>query len=107
MAQRVKQTAKKAATRPESVATVRRTGESVAGTSPAAAAKGRKRTGPPLQRAATVDRSSPLERERDDLKIALEAAMARIRALEEAQAQVANRIGWMIEALQTLRDEGR
>ena len=73
---------------------------------------GKKRALPPRQQTATHERAtheqtSPLEQERDDLKIALEAALARIRALEGAQAQVANRIGWMIEALQTLRDEGR
>ena len=47
------------------------------------------------------------DRERDELKAALVAAQARIVALEAAQSQVANRIGWMIEALQTLKDEGR
>ena len=51
--------------------------------------------------------ATALERERDELKAALDTAVARIRTLEDAQALVANRIGWMIEALQTLRDEGR
>ena len=87
-------------------------GEAAAGARPAAASDsaagtGKKRTSPPRQQPAARDRANPLERERDELKIALEAALARIRALEGAQAQVANRIGWMIEALQTLRDEGR
>ncbi len=54
-----------------------------------------------------MDRVASLERERDGLKAALDSAMARITALESAQAQVANRIGWMIEALQTLKNEGR
>lgn len=55
--------------------------------------------------AATL--AGEIERERDELRVALATAQARVRALEAAQSQVANRIGWMIEALQTLKDEGR
>ena len=89
MAQRGKQTAKKPAARPEAVLGSNRT---AARSKPAAAG---------------LDRGSAGDRERDDLKAALNAATARIQTLEAAQTQVANRIGWMIEALQTLKDEVR
>lgn len=62
---------------------------------------GRKRAATPPQRAKS------LEQERDDLKAALAAAQTRITVLEEAQTQVVNRIGWMVEALQTLKEEGK
>lgn len=48
-----------------------------------------------------------LEQERDELKAALETAVARIAALEESQSQVANRLGWMIDTLQTLKEDAR
>jgi hypothetical protein len=48
-----------------------------------------------------------LEQERDELKAALDTAVARIAALEESQSQVTNRIGWMIDTLRTLKDDAR
>lgn len=112
MVQRVKQPAKKTAPRPQGTPVGGTSGEAAARARPAAATGSstdpvKKRTTPPRQQSAATDPSSSLEGERDDLKIALEAALARIRALEDAQSQVANRISWMIEALQTLRDQGR
>ena len=95
MAQRGKQTANKPAARPEAVL-----GRSRAAARSKPAASG-------LDRGSAGDRGSASDRERDDLKAALNTATARIQALEAAQTQVANRIGWMIEALQTLKDEGR
>jgi uncharacterized coiled-coil DUF342 family protein len=48
------------------------------------------------------DRLKALERERDELKASLEAARGRITALEESRSQIANRIDWVIDSLQTL-----
>lgn len=110
MVQRVKQTAKKPSPRTEVVPPVRTAaGGGTADARPSAGkATGQDRSRPALKQAARpLDRANAIEQERDDLKVALEVALARIQTLEAAQTQVANRIGWMIEALQTLRDEGR
>ena len=81
---------------------------------PEAKAAGTKAAGATAAVASTVARPSarrtPLasisvEQERDDLKAALEAAQERIKALEDAQTLVSNRIGWMIDTLQSLKDE--
>lgn len=52
------------------------------------------------------ERCKALERERDELKASLEAARERITALEESRGQIANRIDWVIESLQTLVENG-
>jgi sugar-specific transcriptional regulator TrmB len=49
-------------------------------------------------------RAKTLERERDGLKTELEAARERIRTLEEARAEVVNRIDWVIDSLQNVVD---
>lgn len=46
-----------------------------------------------------------LEAERDRLAAELEAAKARITALEEAREQVLNRIDWVIDSLHSLTSE--
>lgn len=46
-----------------------------------------------------------LERERDGLLLELEAARARIKALESTQTDVANRIEWVIDSLHNLSDK--
>lgn len=50
-------------------------------------------------------RARTLERERDGLRAELEAARARIAALEEARAEVVNRIDWVIDSLHNLVDK--
>ena len=101
MVQRVKQAAKKSNMRSEAgTAAVAPVASSRA---PQAGSQTPARTG----QDRLPDRVTALERERDGLQTALSAALARVTALEAAQAQVANRIGWMIEALQTLKNEGR
>jgi hypothetical protein len=50
-------------------------------------------------------RARALERERDGIKADLEAARARIAALEESRSQVANRIDWIIDSLNSLMDK--
>jgi len=50
-------------------------------------------------------RARALERERDGIKTELEAARARIAALEESRSQVANRIDWIIDSLNSLMDK--
>jgi prefoldin subunit 5 len=52
------------------------------------------------------ERCKALERERDDLKANLEAARARITTLEESRSQIANRIDWVIDSLQSLVENG-
>jgi uncharacterized coiled-coil DUF342 family protein len=52
------------------------------------------------------ERLKSIERERDELKASLEAARERITALEESRGQIANRIDWVIESLQTLVENG-
>ena len=44
-------------------------------------------------------RAKSLERERDRLKMELESAHERIKSLEAAQADAANRIEWVIDSL--------
>jgi hypothetical protein len=56
---------------------------------------------------ASSEATRMLEQERDELKAALDIAVARIAALEESQSQVTNRIGWMIDTLRTLKDDAR
>ncbi len=56
---------------------------------------------------SSMEATRMLEQERDELKAALETAVARIAALEESQSQVANRLGWMIDTLQTLKEDAR
>jgi hypothetical protein len=56
----------------------------------------------PAGRAAAAKNA---ERERDEFKAALETAVARISELEAAQSHVANRITWMIDTLQTLKED--
>lgn len=46
-----------------------------------------------------------LEAERDRLKSQLEAALARINALEQGRELVRNRIDWVIDSLHNLLDE--
>ena len=46
-----------------------------------------------------------LETERDRLTAELEAAHARIAALEQAREQVLNRIDWVIDSLHSLQSE--
>jgi chromosome segregation ATPase len=50
-------------------------------------------------------RARTLERERDGLRAELEAARARIAALEEAREEVVNRIDWVIDSLHNLVDK--
>ncbi len=45
-----------------------------------------------------------LEAERDALKAELAAAKVRIEALEAANSQVINRLSWMIDSLQALKE---
>jgi hypothetical protein len=54
--------------------------------------------------AAAADPMTALQTERDALKAELAAAKVRIDALEAANAQVADRIAWMIDSLQSLKD---
>ena len=82
MAQRDREKAKRPAIR---------TGDSVAGLADA------------VQRLEA--RAKTLERERDGLKSELDAARARIRALDEARADVVNRIDWVIDSLHNLKDK--
>jgi hypothetical protein len=53
-----------------------------------------------------AQRMKALERERDGLKVELEAARARIAVLEESRSQVVNRIDWVIDSLHNLTDRG-
>jgi hypothetical protein len=55
-------------------------------------------------RAASTASVASLQTERDQLKAELVAAKLRIEALEAANTQVLNRIAWMIDSLQTLKD---
>lgn len=50
-------------------------------------------------------RIAELEAERDRLKAELAAALERIARLEEARAQVVNRIDWVIDSLHTLIED--
>jgi chromosome segregation ATPase len=52
-----------------------------------------------------ADRIAELEAERDRLKAELAAARERISRLEEARAQVVNRIDWVIDSLHTLIED--
>jgi hypothetical protein len=45
------------------------------------------------------------EVERDALKAELAAAKVRIEALETANAEAVNRINWIIDSLQSLKDD--
>ncbi len=48
-----------------------------------------------------------LVRERDVLKAELEAAKARIAALEQQRDQIVNRIDWIIDSLHSLIEDDR
>lgn len=101
MVQRLKQAAKKAAATGQDAMTA------IANDSPV----GVRAAMPPIASAkrapAAPKKARTVQQERDDLKAALAAAEARIHKLEENQTQVVNRIGWMLEALQTLKDESK
>lgn len=47
-------------------------------------------------------RAKTLERERDGLKVEIEAARVRIKSLEGARAEAANRIEWVIDSLHNM-----
>jgi len=104
MAQREKQAGKRTASDP---ADAPPSGSAKTAARGPTAPGARGRLTPVSDRPAKTDRVSQLEQERDQLKATLEAAAVRIAALEHAQAQVANRIGWIIDALQTLKEDTR
>jgi hypothetical protein len=51
-----------------------------------------------------VQRLAVLERERDALKEELERSKARVRQLEDGQAQVRDRIAWALDSLHNILD---
>jgi hypothetical protein len=60
----------------------------------------------PADAKAGVDaRVHALEVERNELKVRLEAALARIKELEEGRDLVRNRIDWVIDSLHNMLDE--
>ncbi len=63
---------------------------------------------PAVGKAATADaRFRALEAERDRLKAELETAKAEIQRLEQARADIANRIDWVIDSLHNILEGGR
>jgi hypothetical protein len=59
------------------------------------------------QERAVVEQLLSLQRERDALRVDLEAAHARISHLENRESNLADRIAWTIDSLHSLLDEKR
>lgn len=57
--------------------------------------------------ASLGERCRMLEAERDRLKVELETAKAEIQRLEQARADIANRIDWVIDSLHNILEGGR
>ena len=51
------------------------------------------------------ERLAAAERERDALRVELERVQARMRVLEETQANVRDRIGWAVELLHDILED--
>lgn len=56
------------------------------------------------QRAVLEAQCTELRAERDELKAQLSAANARVRALEDTQKDVINRIDWVLDSIHNLVD---
>ena len=104
MAQQIKQGAKRTTARPaELISEAAKAGAKSSVRTPAGAMAPRRAAAPaPVERPVIG-----LEQERDSLKAALERAHARIKVLEDTQTLVTNRISWVIDTLQTLKNDER